>query len=116
MDAPPKSKTEAWKLNAGRLLSVVALVFCVPAGALFVSVASGAMGIFLGVVGYALGARGIGRLAIVACVAAMLLGLLVGPGVIPGSYDAALNGIEEAIHDPFEGGPQPYRPGEPETA
>ena len=79
-------------LSAGRLLSVVALVFCVPLGALFVSVATGAVGIFLGITGYALGARRLGSLAVVLCTVAMIVGLLVGPGVIPGSFDRAVDG------------------------
>ncbi len=93
MDANPESNPEVWKLNAGRLLSVVALVFCVPIGALFVSIATGAVGIFLGITGYALGARRLGPLAIVLCTVAMLVGLLVGPGVVPGdAYDRAVDG------------------------
>lgn len=82
-----------WKLNAGRLLSVVALVFCVPVGALFVSIATGAVGIFLGIAGYVLGARTLGPLAVVLCTAAMFVGLLVGQGVVPGDvYDRAVDG------------------------
>ncbi len=98
---------ETGKVLVGRALCVVALLFCVPAGALFVSVATGAVGIVLGVTGYLLGAHGLGRLAVVLCTAAMFLGLLVGQGAIPGSYDALLDGIKETLRDPFEGGPQP---------
>ncbi len=87
----------------GRVLSVVALVFCVPVGVLFVSVATGAVGIMLGVVGYTLGARRLGALAVVLCTAAMFLGLLVGQGAMPGSYDAVLDGIKETIQDPLAG-------------
>ncbi len=86
---------------AGQALCVVALVFCAPAGILFVSVATGAVGIALGVVGYALGARRLGTLAVVLCAAAVFLGLLVGQGAMPGSYDAALDGVKEALQDPF---------------
>ena len=95
------------KVLVGRALCVVALLFCVPVGVLFVSVATGAVGIVLGVAGYLLGARSLGRLAVVACTAAMFLGLLVGQGAIPGSYDALLDGIKETLQDPFEGGDQP---------
>ena len=95
------------KAFIGRVLCAVALLFCVPVGVLFVSVATGAVGIVLGVVGYLLGARGLGRLAVVLCTAAMFLGLLVGQGAIPGSYDAVLDGIKETLQDPFEGGDQP---------
>ena len=85
----------------GRVLSVIALLFCVPVGILFVSVATGAVGIVLGVVGYTLGARRLGPLAIVLCTAAMLLGLLVAQGVMPGSYDEAVKGFKEALQHPF---------------
>jgi len=81
------------KLSAGRLLSGIAIVFCVPLGALFVSIATGAVGVFLGITGYALGARRLGALAVVLCTAAMFVGLLVGQGVLPGgAYDRAVDG------------------------
>ena len=64
-----------------------------PVGALFVSVATGAVGIVLGITGYVLGARTLGRLAVVLCTAAMLIGLLVGQGVLPGdAYDRVVDG------------------------
>ncbi len=91
----------------GRALCGIALLFCVPVGILFVSIATGAVGIVLGGVGYLLGARSLGRVAVVACTAAMFLGLLVGQGAMPGSYDALLDGIKETLQDPFEGGDQP---------
>lgn len=81
------------KLSAGRLLSGIAIVFCAPVGALFVSIATEAMGVFIGITGYALGARRLGALAVVLCVAAMFTGLLVGQGVIPGdAYDRSVDG------------------------
>ena len=86
-ETPPRLK-----LSAGRLLSGIAIVFCVPLGALFVSVATGAVGVFLGITGYALGARRLGALAVVLCTAAMFVGLLVGQGVLPGTYDRAVDG------------------------
>ena len=93
MDANHEKDPEVLKLYAGRLLSVVALVFCVPIGALFVSIATGSVGIFMGIMGYALGARRLGALAVVLCMAAMFVGLLVGPGVVPGdAYDRAVDG------------------------
>ena len=93
MDAKPEKNSEIWKLTAGRLLSGFALVYCVPVGALFVSVATGAVGIVLGITGYVLGARTLGPLAVVLCTAAMFLGLLVGQGVIPGdAYDRVVDG------------------------
>ncbi len=93
MDANPEKNPEVWKLTVGRLLSVFALVFCVPAGALFVSVATSAVGIVLGITGYVLGARTLGRLAVVLCTVAMFVGLLVGQGVLPGeAYDRLVDG------------------------
>ena len=80
------------KLSAGRLLSGIAIVFGVPLGALFVSIATGAVGVFLGITGYALGARRLGALAVVLCTAAMFVGLFVGQGVLPGTYDRAVDG------------------------
>ena len=81
------------KLSAGRLLSGIAIVFGVPLGALFVSIATGAVGVFLGIAGYALGARRLAALAVVLCTAAMFVGLLVGQGVIPGeAFDRAVDG------------------------
>ncbi len=86
-------KPDAGKRSVGRLLAAIALVFCVPVGAMFVSVATGAVGILLGMVGYTLGARTLGFLAVVLCTAAMFVGLLVGQGVIPGDfYDRAVDG------------------------
>ena len=88
MEANPEKSPEVLKLYAGRLLSIVALVFCAPIGALVVSRATGTVGIVMGITGYALGARRLGVLAIVLCTVAMFVGLLVGPGVVPGdAYD-----------------------------
>ncbi len=86
----------AGKVLVGRALSIFALIFCIPVGILFVSVATGAVGIVLGVVGYSLGARRLGALAVVLCAVAMFLGLLIGQGAMPGPYDAVLDGIKDA--------------------
>ena len=51
-----EQESAAGKTYIGLVLSAFALVFCVPVGILFVSVATGAVGIILGMVGYALGA------------------------------------------------------------
>ena len=97
MDVNPDTSDKnprVWKRNAGRLLSGFALIFCVPVGALFVSIAMGAVGICLGVAGYVLGARRLGSLAVVLCTIAMFVGLLVGQGVIPGdAYDRTVDGF-----------------------
>ena len=94
MDAKPEKNPETpWRLISGRLLAGFALVFCVPVGVLFVSVATGAVGIVLGIAGYALGARTSGLLAVVLCTMAMFVGLLIGQGVIPGdAYDRLVDG------------------------
>lgn len=92
---------EGGQVLVRHIASVVALLFCVPVGMLFVSIATEAVGIVLGVVGYALGARRLGSLAVVLCTAAMFLGLLVAQGVVPGSYDEAVNGIKETLQHPF---------------
>jgi hypothetical protein len=96
-----KKEQGSGKVLVGRVLSIIALIFCVPIGILFVSVATGAVGLVLGIVGYTLGALRLGSVAIVLCTAAMLLGLLVGQGAMPGSYDARLDGVKEAIQEPF---------------
>ncbi len=95
-----EQKSAAGKGYIGLVLSAFALVFCVPVGILFVSVATGVVGIILGVVGYVLGARRLGGLAVVLCTMAVFLGLLVGQGAMPGSYDAALNGVKDALQWP----------------
>ncbi len=69
---------------AGLILAVI--------GAYFVSVALGAVGIVLGVVGYALGARRLGAATVVLGVVSIFVGLLVGQGVMAGSYDRAVDG------------------------
>lgn len=75
----------------GRVLCVVGIILAV-IGALFVSVALGAGGIVLGVVGYALGARRLGTVTVVLGVVSIFVGLLVGQGVMAGSYDRAVDG------------------------
>lgn len=65
----------------GRLLSAVALIFCVPVGLYFASIAMEFVGIILGVAGYGLGARRLGGLTIVLCAVAMLLGYLINQEV-----------------------------------
>ena len=91
MDVNPDTSDKnprVWKRNAGRLLSGFALIFCVPVGALFVSIAMGAVGICLGIAGYVLGARRFGSLAVTLCTIAMC------QGVIPGdAYDRAVDGF-----------------------
>ena len=61
----------------GRAFSAVALVFCVPVGIYFVSIALEFVGIIFGIVGYTLGARRLGGLSVVLCAVAIFLGLLI---------------------------------------
>lgn len=70
-------------------------------GAYFVSIALGAVGVALGVAGYYLGPQNLGRVTIALGVVSICDGLFAGQGVIPGSYDEAVNGIKETIQDPF---------------
>lgn len=83
----------------GRVLSAIALVFCVPLGLYFVSIAVEFVGILLGILSYALGARKLGWLAVVACTAAMFLGLLIAQGVVAGAYDRAVDGVFRFLQD-----------------
>jgi len=76
-----------------RALCVVGMSFAV-VGAFFVSVATDVLGMVLGMVGYFLGARLLGTLVIILSVATLLIGLLVGPVTLPGSYDQPTNGTE----------------------
>ncbi len=52
----------------------------------------GGVGIVLGVVGYTLGARRLGITTVVLGVVSVFVGLLVGQGVMAGSYDRAVDG------------------------
>lgn len=83
-DISAEQNYEQVKVTVGRLLCAVAILFCVPVGAFFISVATEAVGVMLGIVGYVLGARRLGLLAVVLCIAAMFAGLIVGPGAMPG--------------------------------
>ena len=76
-----------------RALCVVGMSFAV-VGAFFVSVATDVLGLVLGMVGYFLGARILGTVVIVLSIATLLIGLLVGPAALPGSYDQPTHGAE----------------------
>jgi hypothetical protein len=78
-------------LIPGRMLCSVGLGFAV-LGAFFVSVATNVVGMILGAVGYYLGARVFGVVVIVLSIITLFIGLLIGPGAIPGSYDEIMNG------------------------
>jgi heme O synthase-like polyprenyltransferase len=88
------------RVLAGRVLCTLGIILAV-IGAYFVSVALGAVGIFLGVVGYSLGARNLGPVAVIIGLVSIFVGLLIGQAALPGSNDAALDGVKEALQDPF---------------
>ena len=98
MRANDETRKSRKRLGAfwGRVLCVFGILLAV-VGAYFVSVATEGVGIALGVAGYAFGARTLGITTIVLCVIGMFVGLLVGQGVIPGSYDEPVDGIQESI-------------------
>jgi hypothetical protein len=85
-------------LFPARALCVVGMSFAV-VGAFFVSVATDVLGMVLGTVGYFLGARVLGTVVIILSVATLLIGLLVGPAAIPGSYDQPTHGTERPASD-----------------
>lgn len=72
---------------------MIGLIFAV-VGAFFVSVGTAVLGVLLGMVGYFLGARVLGTVVVLLSVAALFIGLLIGPLSIPGSYDQPTNGTE----------------------
>jgi hypothetical protein len=88
------------RMLAGRVLCTLGIILAV-IGAYFVSVALGAVGIFLGVVGYSLGARNLGRAVVLLGLVSIYVGLLIGQAAMPGSYDAAVDGVKEALQAPF---------------
>jgi hypothetical protein len=79
-------------LIPGRMLCSVGLGFAV-LGAFFVSVGTNVVGMVLGAVGYYLGARVFGVVTIIISLITLFIGLLIGPGAIPGSYDEVMNGF-----------------------
>jgi hypothetical protein len=81
-----------------RALCVVGMSFAV-VGVFFVSVATDVLGIVLGVVGYFLGARVFGAVVVILSIATLLIGLLVGPAALPGSYDQPTHGTERPASD-----------------
>lgn len=82
-------------LLPARILCATGLGFAV-IGAFFISVGTNIVGMILGVVGYYLGARVFGVVVIVLSTVTLFIGLLVGQGAIPGSYDEAVDGITKS--------------------
>ena len=81
----PEQEQRLGRLVAGAL-GTAGVVFAI-VGAYFISVAFAASGILLGTVGYAVGARNLGRAAVALGVVAIFIGLFVGQRAMPGSYD-----------------------------
>lgn len=79
-------------LIPGRILCTIGLGSAV-IGAFFVSIGSDIMGMLLGMMGYYFGARVFGVVVIVLSTVTLFVGLLVGQGVIPGSYDQFVEGF-----------------------
>jgi hypothetical protein len=92
--ARPPGEPERSLLPA-RILCATGLGFAV-IGAFFVSVGSNVVGMILGSVGYYLGARVFGVLVIVLSTVTLFIGLLIGPGAIPGTYDEAVEGLTKS--------------------
>jgi hypothetical protein len=78
-------------LVPARMLCAVGLGLAV-VGAFFVSVGTNVVGIVLGAIGYYLGARVFGIVVIILATVTLFIGLLIGQGAIPGSYDQVMNG------------------------
>ena len=75
----------------GRVLCAAGIILAI-IGAYFVSIALGAVGLFLGIAGYFLGTRNLGLITIILGVVSIFVGLLMGQGVMAGSYDRAVDG------------------------
>ena len=80
------------KVYMGRLLCVTGIVLAV-IGGFFVSIAVSALAVVLGMLGYAMGARSMGRATIILAFVTLIGGLLLGQGVMPGAYDRITNGF-----------------------
>lgn len=81
------------KLLLGRLSCVVGIVLA-PYGAYFISLATEAVALCLGILGFGLGSRRLGLVAVALAVAAAFFGLLWGQGYIPNLLkDDGGNGI-----------------------
>lgn len=92
--ARPPGEPERSLLPA-RILCATGLGFAV-IGAFFISVGTNIVGMILGLVGYYFGARVFGVLVIVLSTVTLFIGLLIGPGSIPGTYDEAVEGLTKS--------------------
>ena len=82
-------------LLPARILCAIGLGFAV-IGAFFISVGTNVVGMILGLVGYYFGARIFGVLVIILSTITLFIGLLIGPGAIPGAYDEAVEGFTKS--------------------
>ena len=96
--SPDHGGGQGRSLFPARVLCVVGMSLAV-VGAFFVSVATDVLGMVLGMVGYFLGARVLGTVVVVLSIATLLIGLLVGPVALPGSYDQPTHGTERPSSD-----------------
>ncbi len=92
-----RDETRIDKKPFGWALAGIGMVSCAPIGAYFVSVATGFVGIILGIVVYTLGDRRLGLLTFLVCTAAMYFRLLMGQGVIPDSHDRVVDGVFRSL-------------------
>lgn len=92
--ARPPGEPERSLLPA-RILCAIGLGFAA-IGAFFISVGTNVVGMILGLVGYYMGARIFGVLVIVLSTITLFIGLLIGPGAIPGAYDEAVEGLNKS--------------------
>ena len=92
--ARPLGEPERSLLPA-RILCAIGLGFAV-IGAFFISVGTNVLGMILGLVGYYMGARVFGVVVIGLSTITLFIGLLIGPGAIPGAYDEAVDGLNKS--------------------
>ena len=79
-------------MSAARLLCAAGILLAV-IGAFFISIALNALGVVLGMLGYALGARWLGPATVILALLTLMVGLLLGQGVLPGAYDRITDGL-----------------------
>ena len=79
-------------LVPGRILCAIGLGSAV-IGAYFVDIGTNVVGMVLGMMGYYFGARVFGVVIVVLSTITLFVGLLVGQGAIPGSYDQFVDGF-----------------------
>lgn len=86
------TETDSGRTTAGRAVSVIGILLSI-VSAYYVSIALGALGMILGMAGYALGSRNLGRATVIIGLLAIFAGLLFGQDVMAGAYDRAVDGV-----------------------